>query len=191
MPTARMPVNISWSGASGSPGVNVWHGRSVADVSADLDFAALSGAVEDFYGALGSLIPAAVTFSFDGTWEGVGDDTGTIWTGTGWSVTGAQTGEFMPPADCLLVSWRAATGGRRGRGRTFVGPLHESCLQDNGSPEEAKRETLQGAADALIEFSDTFANGAMGVFSRVDNTFRDFITADVPNYFAVLRSRRD
>ncbi len=191
MPTGRLPVNITWSGASGSPGVNVWHARADSIDQFNADFEDLSDILETFYGSFGSLVPAAVTFSFDGVVEGVGDDTGSTWTVPSWSVTGAQTGEFMPPADCLLISWRGATGGRSGRGRTFIGPLHESCLQDNGSPEEAKRAVLQGAADALISASSGFANGALGIYSRAQDTFRDFVAADVPNYFAVLRSRRD
>jgi hypothetical protein len=191
MPTVRIPISLSWGGGvSGAPGANVWHGRILTgSEQADLD--EIVGAVENFYTACADLYTADLTISFLGEASGVGDDAGSLYTSDPWTVTGTDGLDHLAPVLQMLVNWRTPTGGRQGRGRTYIGPLSTGVHQDNGTPQEAARSLLQDAADALIEESDSFANGALGVYSRVGDTFRDFVSAAVPNEFAILTSRRD
>jgi hypothetical protein len=63
--------------------------------------------------------------------------------------------------------------------------------QSNGTPVEDVRLSMRDDARDLVTASQGFANGALGIYSRSEDVFRDFVFADVPNYFAVLRSRRD
>lgn len=191
MPTARIPIDITWSGTTGSPGVNIWHARvdSVADPNPDVQ--SMADMLETFYGDIADLFPSTVVFHFAGEAAGVGDDNGDTFTADPWTVNGTNTVDFLPPANCVLVQWRTGTGGRHGRGRTFLGPLARSLAEANGTPEEASRGEIQAAVDTLVGSSEGFGNGALGVYSRTTDTFRDFQSGTVPNYFAVLRSRRD
>jgi hypothetical protein len=191
MPTVRIPIDLTWTGASGSPGVNIWHARvdSILDPNPDVD--AMADVLNTFYDEIKGMYSNQVAIRFAGEAQGVGDDTGNTYTGTPWTVNGTNGTGFMPPADCVLVQWRASTGGRSGRGRTFIGPCAGSAEESNGTPTEDSRTLIQGAADNLIDASDSFGNGALGIYSRTQDTFRDVVAAAVPNYFAVLRSRRD
>lgn len=186
-----MVVNLTWSGASGSPGVNVWHLRSDGGGDPAIDFDGLSQIVFDFYTALQEYFPTLVQIQMFGELTGVGPDTGNLYSVDSWGLDGSGGANFLPPANCLLVAWKAATGGRSGRGRTFLGPVIEETAEANGSPDEAVRTAVAAAAADLVEASDSFANGAIGIWSRTDALFRDFVTSECPNYFAVLRSRRD
>lgn len=191
MPTVEMVVNLDWSGASGSPGVNVWHLRATSGPNAPSDLSDQSEAIHQFYVAIAGLYPGDVAIHMYGDLTGVGDDTGDLYTVPDWAVQGSGGSEYLPPANCLLASWRAASGGRSGRGRTFIGPLVSGVAEANGTPDETDRGTLYTAMSDLISDSQGFANGAVGIYSRKDSTFRDFVSGAVPNYFAVLRSRRD
>lgn len=191
MPTARIPVDIRWTEATGSPGVNVFHARADSLDAFNADFGALSAILEDFYTAIRPLYYVGVTISCAGEAQGVGDDTGSTYLFDPWTMTGSGNQGYLPPADCMLVQWSAQTGGRNGRGRSFLGPLDLAVAETNGTPVEADRESVQDAIDALITANGAFGNGALGVYSRTEDVFRDFVSGSCPNYFAVLRSRRD
>lgn len=191
MPTLRIPIDLTWSGASGSPGVNVWHGRIINGGLDQTDLGDLTDMLQDFYTTLADVFPEGTTIRWAGEAQGVGDDSGDTFNSDPWTVDGGGTGGFLAPANALLIQWRTNTGGRSGRGRTFLSPLVLFANEDNGTPEESIRTLVSGAADDLISASSGFDNGALGVYSRTEDVFRDFVTAAVPNYFAVLRSRRD
>jgi len=191
MPTGRIVVDVSWGTASGSPGVNVFHARGDSTVDINPDFNVLSEMLETFYADINQQFPSTLTFSQNGEVTGVGDDTGSVWSTDPWTVTGVAPDNYLPPANCMLVNWRAATGGRSGRGKTFLGPLNDNVSEANGTPEESSRVDVQNAVDALIASSTGFGNGALGIYSRTQDIFRDFVSGNVPNDFAVLRSRRD
>lgn len=191
MPTVRIPINLSWSGATGSPGVNVWHGRITVVEGPTPDLEDLAEWLETFYTSMASAYPTGTLIQFLGEAQGVGDDEGNTYLADPWSVSGSGAGGFLPPATQMFVNWRALTGGRSGRGRTFIGPLQAGVAQADGTPTTAYRDALANAASALIESSDSFDNGALGIYSRTQNTFRDFVLSEVPDMFASLRSRRD
>jgi hypothetical protein len=111
--------------------------------------------------------------------------------GDAWSIGAGGGGNVLPPANCIVVGWRTSGGGRRGRGRTFLGPLDSILLEANGGVVDLELTAIRDAAAALVDASDSFNDGALGVFSPTGNLFRDFVSSAVRDQFAVLRSRRD
>lgn len=191
MSIARIPIEITWTGTTGSPGVNVWHGRFDSGDPADGDLEGLTEILQDFYDTIKTCFPSSVSFKWLGEASGVGADDGEFFTSPGWTVVGTGTEGYLPPALAMYVNWRAATGGRSGRGRTFLGPLSQNLSEANGTPNDLYRGDVVTAVDNLVSASLSDLNGALGVFSRQDGLLRDFISGDVPNKFAVLTSRRD
>lgn len=191
MPIARIPVNLTWTGATGSPGVNVWHARFDNGDPLSGDLSDVTDIIGQFYDAIEGLFPSTYTITYDGEAQGVGADEGTTYQSTPWTFQGEGAPAFLPPATAMFVNWRAFTGGRRGKGRTYLGPLTDLVTEGNGTPEEAYRAQVQAAANALVSASLGDLNGAVVIYSRTDGIARDVATADVPNMFAVLRSRRD
>ena len=191
MVVARIPIDLTWSGQSGSPGVNVWHGRfdSTDPISGDLE--GLTTILQTFYNTLAGYFPSGMTVSWGGTATGVGADAEQEFTSEPWSTAGAGGGNALPPMVMFNVNWRAATGGRSGRGRTFIGPLSATTAEGNGSPAGVYLADIRTAAASLVSSSLSDMNGALGVWSRTDGLLRDFVSSSVPDKFAVLRSRRD
>lgn len=190
MPTVRIPIDLQWTGASGSPGANVFHGRIGAELGGSIDLGLLTGILETFYTGVALAMPQGLDISYAGFAYGVGDDTGSEYTSDAWEVSG-NVPSFAPPGLAVQCTWKTQSGGRNGRGRTFLGPMGGSVVQADGSLDNATRETIQGLCDDLVESSDSFANGALGVYSRVENIFRDVTSSVVSDRFAMLRTRRD
>jgi hypothetical protein len=191
MGTFQIPVRLSWTGASGSPGANIWHGRNTGDFPDSTEVQGLVDIIQAFYDTIKGIYTGSVDIDFDGEVTGVGADAGDTETADTWHIDGGPTTDFLAPANCFLVNWKTSSGGRRGRGRTFLGPLNSGQNQGDGTPVEAGRTLVQGAVDTLVSASGDFANGALGVWSREDLQLRDFTSGAVPNFMAVLRSRRD
>lgn len=191
MPTVRIPIDLSWVGASGSPGVNVFHGRIDPEEIETGGLDDITEMLHTFYSTCVGIFPDGTTIRYEGEAFGVGDDEGNVYTSPEWTVLGEGNGGFLPPANAILVSWKTGSGGRSGRGRTFLSPIVLPADEENGTPGEPTRASVQGAVDALVASSTGFGNGALGVYSRTQDTFRDFTSGNVPNFFAVLRSRRD
>lgn len=184
------PVTIEWGYATGSPGANVWHGRTDGD-PAPSGVDDQSNWIQDFYTALADRCPSEVSFSWSGEAVGVGSDVGAIITGDPWTINGTGTGDRAPTLLAGLVQWKSSAGGRKGRGRLFHGPLQGSTENSDGTPTPSYLSDLLSAAQDLVDASDSAANGALGIFSRSDGLLRDFVSAQVSSEFAVLRSRRD
>lgn len=191
MPTARIPIDLTWTGASGSPGANIYHARADSIDQFNADFDALGVILFDFYDTIKDMYCTDVTIRWAGEASGVGDDTGQVYSGNAWSVSGTNGTDHLSPALNVMIRWRTESGGAHGRGRNFYGPLIDGASESNGTPDEDVRDEFQAAADALVAASSGFGNGALGVYSRVEDVFRDFTSATVPNYFAILKSRRD
>lgn len=185
------PVQIAWSYGTGSPGANVWHLRSTGSAIGGADAQSMSDIIKAFYQDIAGYFPTGVTIDFLGTVTGLGDDLGDSATLTPWQVVGTGGTGRLSSALQLVVSWKSNTGGRKGRGRTFIGPLNSGLADGSGVPTSAGATDLQAAAEDLIEASDSFANGAIVVYSKVDGLARDVTQATVARKFGVLRSRRD
>lgn len=189
MPTYRMNVQLNYPG-EGGPGLNTWHFRtgSIDDV--------LSGPaawIRTFYEGVANLMPNTWSAAFDGSL--IEDPYGapTYATTDAFTVPGTSTiASYVGMASQACVTWRTTSATRSGRGRTFVGPLGFAAIQgDDGTLSPAALTALRAAASALVESSDSFANGAIGVYSRTDGVLRDVVGSSVRDVVAVLRSRRD
>lgn len=197
----RVPVNITYTGA-GSPGVNVWHIRSTDPwLSTPAQLQANVTVIRTFYDALKALFPSTVVFTL-GTVTDVETQEEAVPTFA--SVTGTGAVGYAPQALAIVVTWKTVIAARRGRGRTFLGPMSSGTMQTDGSVTDANLTTIRTAATALVTSSLGYANGAIGVWGvtapRTDpaikykdlpHTFRDVTSATVRDIFGVLRSRRD
>lgn len=194
----EMPVDITWTGASGSPGAAVWHVRTTATVPGGPqerdELADFSTWLQEFYTGVAQLQPSGVTSRFQGQFIQVGvpnADRVVVSGITGWSVQSTGAGQYVPPANQMILQMKTARYGRSGRGRKFIGPIYRGVTQDNGTPTEAARAQLLSTANALIAHYDGAGNGAFIVYSQKLKLGFDWISAGVPNEFGVLRSRRD
>lgn len=191
MTIARVPVTVAWNYGTGSPGANVWHLRWDGPLEGSAQVQTLLDLIEDFYTGVASNMTTGVDIDFDGEIQGLGLEQGNTATYNAFHVDGAIAGNPLPTSQQIVVAWKTQSGGRRGRGRTFVGPLAVNTLQTDGRPFQSAVDDIQAAADALVSGSVAVGNGAVGVFSRLDNVVRDVTSAEVDREYAVLRSRRD
>lgn len=191
MPTWRATVQIA-SPVLGGIGTNTFHMRTGGEIESDEDsISDLMAAVQDFYDAMHFYSPTGTVFSFDGLSSGVGDDEGQYVNTDPWSVTGAASGGSLPPANAIVINWRGSTGDRSRRGRTFFGPCAPVTMDSDGTVADTQLAEIRTFAANLVSESDGFANGALGVYSRQENVFRDWVASSVRDQFGVLRSRRD
>lgn len=191
----RAAIQIE-GGALPDPGVNIFHARVGEVVDADIDIALdnVEAGLQAFYNEIKGLYPNDVTISHDGVWQEIATpEPRQHDQGSGFSVGGTGTSDTLPAFVCMTVTWLTALSNRRGRGRSFIGPLVQSTAEANGTPEEANRSVLSIAAANLVDLSDNTepVPWALGVWSPTDNVLRDFTGSRVPNKFASLRSRRD
>lgn len=108
-------------------------------------------------------------------------------------VNGGTRADYAGPVGAV-VNWRTddVRFGRRIRGRTFLVPLVNEAFDSVGSLTSDAREAVQDFASGMTnwDFDSEFGiwsrprNGEGGVFATVTNY-------NVPDFSAVLRSRRD
>ena len=192
MPIWRGTVEITHPSLGGT-GTNTWHVRTidVAGGGANPQLGTISEWLESFYTGLTAITAGGTSTIFNGEWIRVDGAQPDLETAGDFAVGSGTTVAPLPPSNSLVASWGTAVRNRRGRGRTFVGPLGVNTLQDNGSPTEAARDVLVGLGETLIEESDSFGSGAVVIWSTVDQQGRDITSVSVANKFASLRSRRD
>lgn len=188
--------------ALGGVGTNTWHIRTSTGVPIiEADGNRLMGLIEDFYTANASLFPDTAAFQFNGELQGVGPEEGESSTIDDWTTVGAVAGGNMPPAVALCVGWKTLSGGRMGKGRTFLGPLATNVCAADGTPSATALGTARTAAQNLVAASLADGNGAVGIWSNgraasggnpaAPPAFRDIAATATRNVFASLRSRRD
>lgn len=201
MSILRVPINITFPGA-GSPGANIWHIRTGSNVFATelTEATALVGYISSFYFAVANYLPNGVAINIGTvTEEGTQREVVVPFTAR----AGAGSGS-APQALCAVVTWKTSIAARRGRGRTFVGPLHTVSVQSDGTITDSVRTAILSAANALVSSSVAYGNGAVGVWGydaakpqgqprdpSDPKVFRDFVGCTVRDVFGILRSRRD
>lgn len=209
MPIFRVPVNVTWTG-SGSPGVNVFHVRTVSEVFNQLELDSAVDAIHQFYTTAAFTRSAGGALFANGTsWtlgEVVDVDTQEYRTADWTTLTAASSAKDLPPSVQMVVGWRTSVAARRGRGRTFLGPLSEFASEADGTPSADCLADLRLAANNLVNASLAGNGWSLGVYGYRDafdtssgNTrpandprvLRDVTQASVKDRFAVLRSRRD
>jgi hypothetical protein len=107
------------------------------------------------------------------------------------STAGTGSGN-LPPQLATVVSWRTATSGRSGRGRTYLGNLSGSA--QNGAVVTAAAVTaINTAATTLISaIAAITAAGApakLGVWSPTGGVIREILTGASDATFDTMRSR--
>jgi hypothetical protein len=199
----RVPVNVSFVGA-GSPGANIWHIRTTGAIGAveTAQAQALIGYIRTFYNQCQTYFPTTSSFTL-GTVTQV--DSGREITPTWTALSGLGTGN-APQALAVVVTWKTSIAARRGRGRTFLGPLATALMQSDGTMVDASRTDILTKAQTLVSSSLADGNGAIGVYgydsakpagkanprNPLDaRIFRDVTGAVIRDVFGVLRSRRD
>ena len=188
----RTQVRIN-SPSLGGVGTNTFHFRCLqGDLASEtLGLQGASDGLESFYTDLQVNLAGLSTLRHDGTWQEVGVEESRQIEVSGWTFSPTTGGNPLPPANALVIGWRAAGGGRSGRGRTFLGPMSVNTLQSDGTPTEAARTDVETAASELIADFAGAGDGSFCVWSPTDDLARDFVSASVRNEYGVLRSRRD
>lgn len=113
----------------------------------------------------------------------------------GFDIAGAQSNGYMPQASMVVASWHTAdiVAGRRVRGRTFLGPLDNSCLQNDGTLSSSTvthtNALIAAWLDSGITGVDTVVwHRPVGGTGGSDHVIT---SGSVRDKFGVLRSRRD
>lgn len=201
MAVYRVPFNVTFSGAGG-PGANVWHVRTLSDFSpVNTDLQGLVNNIRTFYTSCASLYPNTATITL-GTVTEVGTSNESVPSFT--AVVGTGGTGLAPQALALVVTWRTSVAARRGRGRTFLGPLASGAMQTDGTVADALLGTARTAATALVTASTASGNGAISVYglqnqatgdnpdyASLPHVARDITGSQIRDLFGVLRSRRD
>lgn len=196
MPTYRMPVSIA-TAARPDYGVNVWHFRAEG-VGGPLLGAVESAvlAIHDFYAALatGSVLANGVTIDAT-TIQEVGSDVAQPVDFS--AITVPDSGAIAPAPMAITVNWQTASVSRRGRGRTYVGPLVLGAIQTDGTVHPGALSLVRDAASDLVDTSRTGILWAVGVYgleapggdAASPHVLRDVTGSRVHDRFAWLRSR--
>ena len=198
MAVYRIPIELR-NGSFPSPMANVWHGR--ADSSGAIFDPAqaagtMLGELQTFYGQCVQMLAAGTTVHFPT--EIVDVDTKEETPIQPINPIAATATTIAPKGLSICISWRTSLRARRGRGRTFLGPLSGNFLENStGAPYAGFRSALQTAVDDLLEASSGVNGWALGVYGQeqplVDtaHVLRDFTQGVVSDEFTLLRSRRD
>lgn len=173
-------------------GTNTWSLRTISADGSTTEVAALMGLVEDFYLNCSGFLPSSFTASWDGLVRELAvPDPALLEAATPWTTNGtASASDYGPAPAMACVSWRSALATRRGRGRTFIGPIDASFWESNGTLATDAVTALRSAASTLVSASLSDTNGALVVWSELDGVGRDFVASSVTDQAAVLRSRR-
>jgi hypothetical protein len=188
----KSTVTIS-NPALGGVGTNTWHCRTagIVDAEVKLQLESLTSGLHDFYTAMANVLAAPSIVDHSGEWIRAEDGESEIQQVAGFNLSDIGAGDPLPPANAIVVGWGTSQATRSARGRTFLGPLAENTLQDNGTPTATALTIIRNGAQALVDHSEAQTGTALVVWSVKEQLARDFVSAHVRNIFAVLRSRRD
>lgn len=190
MPLYRVQPRYRFNFGSGG-GTNTWCIRTVGADIADGDLADAIAALKAFYTACAPLLTNNTVVSFDGVVREISGEPRYVDPADPWSVTGSGGGGAGPAAGQACVSWKTSSATRRGRGRTFIGPLATNAIDVNdGTLTTTRYQGLLVAAGQLIDASSSAGQWAIAVYSELDGVARDIVAAGVTDQVAVLRSRR-
>lgn len=194
-------------GAGAGRCINTWHvrtGNLVTTEQAAVNSAA--GAIRAFTQAMSASYPSLVAGSMKCDFA-VNVETGEdlpISTSTFAPVVFTGGALHAPPHLAICVSWKTSIRARRGRGRTFLGPLVTAAMQSDGTVTDALLTTLSTAATSLVNASLTDNDWAVGVwglenpapknfagdYNDLPHVIRDITGFTISDKFAVMRSRR-
>jgi hypothetical protein len=178
---------VTWTGITGSPGINTFYFKSPVDPAA---------ALQAMYSSISGLLPSAAVISFPTLGEVINDSngalTGTFTSAGAASVTGTAGANYSA-ASGAMIRWTTgvALNGRLVIGKTFLVPLGTTAY-DAGSLTSAALTTIGNAAST---FRGTGAGTVLTIWNRprpaTSGTHTDVTGSVVPDKAVVLRSRRD
>lgn len=198
---------MRWAGMPGAPGYSVFHFINPDGTFHDLDATAAQEAVDrvdTFAAGVVFWMPYQTTLEvlsdvelLDAASGDLEDVFGTTPDATRTSPQAA--GQVYAGPVGALINWKTATirNGRRLRGKTFLVPLNGGVFSDNGTPAAGLITSLNTHATALRTAG---ALTQLGVYGRpmtpaigIDPAGKlgRVTTHNVPDFAAVLRSRRD
>lgn len=189
-------TRINWTFPVGSGGgTSTWHLRTTSLPGAPADQAQVDLMmliVEDFYQGAGQLMGSNTVVSWDGTALEIATGSPILLSGgVPWTFTGTGASTYGPTAAMAVVTWRTTLANRRGRGRTFIGPLPTGAIGSDGTLDTLELGQLRTAATALVGASSGIGvPGSIVVWSEADGVGRDLTGSSVTDQCAVLRSRR-
>jgi hypothetical protein len=203
MPVYRFPVTIDYLGGGG-PAVNVWHLRTDTGGGAlgDEQRQGAADALHTFYRALAHqtggtilILGGGVRVNGDFMTDVESDESHHV-DFDEVSAAGAQ--DYAPVNTALVVNWTTTIAARRGRGRTFLGPLSSTNIQNDGTPTGDCVTVVKAAAQALVNDSLSDNGWAFGVYGLETpggtpdspKVLRDFTGMRVRDRFAQMGSRR-
>lgn len=188
---ALIRTQVRWTFPAGSGGgVNTWHMRtqdSPGGYQADVE--ALMEIVRTFYTSVMAICPSSSTVAWDGSAQEIGAAPEFQEPSPAWSVGGIGTG-YGAAAGMGCVTWYSTLANRRGRGRTFIGPIASAAVEGDGTLTSAALSALRNGAAGLVSSSQSAVAGSIGVYSQRDRLLRDIVGARVTDEVAILRSRR-
>lgn len=189
MPVFRTQVRLAFLAGSGG-GTNTWHVRTNGALVGG-QISEIRSALLAFYTGVAAVLPTSHVTTWDGYFlEIATGDPQVQETGATFSVPGTQSAQYSAAANMACVSWRSNLNARRGRGRTFIGPLHSSAIQTDGTLSPTALTAVRGAAQGLVSTSASANGWAVGVWSEKDGVLRDVASSSVVDQVAILRSRR-
>lgn len=187
----RVPVRLTYS-AAGGPGINVFHLRCADDTVLQDELQAGVDALHQFYVSIGNLLGASTLVECEVATNVQTDEAVAVdWTPIQTTNTGTEATLLA-----LVISWKTVSATRRGKGRTFVGPLNSGVSESNGTPSGEALAPLGSAAAALVSSSQAANGWALAVYGQQNagvaepKVARDVIAYSVRDRFSVLRSRR-
>lgn len=190
MPIVRVPVTLT-STIAGGPFMNVLHFNASGPQGTETEMGEALTALHAFYNGLVNVFPPGLSIRFGegmvqdplGNPQFLPDDPHSI-------TVGAASLNVPATFAAIVVGWRTASATRRGRGRTFIGPLRQNAWEGEGTPTAQALAYVRTAATTLVEDSRSANGWALGVLSTVDGQFREVTGNTVHDRFGVLRSRR-
>lgn len=203
--TEILRVRSEWTGFNGAPGYTNLFFRDFTTDGPGGDTGTVQNAtaaverVRTFWGALAALLPDDVTITPETTVDLLEDTNGELiesFTSTsGGAIRGTDTGGYQA-AGGASITWRTSgiRNGRRIIGRTFLVPLAGSLFNTTGALIPTIQNTIQTAANQLINPAGT---PDLGIYARptapgaTDGQWTPVRGAQVPSRGSVLRSRRD
>lgn len=194
MAIVRIPIELS-NPYMPSPAVNVWHARM--DDGTMTDPGPILDALKTFYTSLSTYFAGGTVISFPESVVNVetSEEVTPATVPADITVTGSSK---APPGDSVVVSWKTSLRARRGRGRTFLGPLTNGIWDSTSGRLGAPATTaITNAGNALLTSSQATNGWALGVYGQVNTgvaepkILRDFTGLAINTKGSYLRSRRD
>lgn len=199
MAIIRIPVEIN-NPTFPSTAVNVWHAR--VETAGDLftggvvPYDGPLGVLHGFYTAIAGMYNGSSTIRIPNVVVNVETDEELVASAIP-IINGSGTDARAPQGLSVTCSWKTSIRARRGRGRTFIGPINWEVMQNDGTVADVPRTTIEAACQNLVNESSGVNGWAFGVWGQETagvvgaNVLRDFTGVTVAQKFAHLRSRRD